>query len=163
MAEADYREINVLLEKVKQLDLQELTIRRNDVTLSLKASGLSAEMPQTQTVPAPHKKDTPEPKAEAKTEAPKPAPAEQAKPPKTAGALTINAPLNGTFYKSAGPGKPHFVKEGDTVKADTPVCIVEAMKLFNQIKTVHDCRIIKFLVEHGQPVVKDQPLVEIEK
>jgi acetyl-CoA carboxylase biotin carboxyl carrier protein len=54
------------------------------------------------------------------------------------------------------------VKPGDTVQAGDPVCIVEAMKLFNHIKAPSPCRIVRFLVEHGKPVTKDQPLVEIE-
>ncbi|MBM4149321.1 MAG: acetyl-CoA carboxylase, biotin carboxyl carrier protein, partial [Lentisphaerae bacterium] len=58
--------------------------------------------------------------------------------------------------------KPAFVKEGDTVKAGDPVCIVEAMKLFNEIRSPSDCKIVRLLVEHGRPVQKDQPLILIE-
>jgi acetyl-CoA carboxylase biotin carboxyl carrier protein len=77
--------------------------------------------------------------------------------------LTINAPLNGTFYLSSGPGKPNFCKEGDEVKAGDTVCIVEAMKLFNAIKAPCNCRIVKAMVEHGKPVKKDDPLIAYEK
>ncbi|HQQ91274.1 MAG TPA: pyruvate carboxylase subunit B [Kiritimatiellia bacterium] len=71
---------------------------------------------------------------------------------------TINAPLNGTFYRSAGPDKPALANEGDSLKAGAPLCIVEAMKLFNQIKADKPLKIVKFLVEHGAVVAKGQPL-----
>lgn len=71
---------------------------------------------------------------------------------------TINAPLNGTFYRSAGPDKPALANEGDSLKAGAPLCIVEAMKLFNQIKADKSLKIVKFLVEHGAVVAKGQPL-----
>ena len=76
---------------------------------------------------------------------------------------SINAPLNGTFYRSPGPGKPEFAKEGDVVEAGATVCIVEAMKLFNPIKAPYKCKIVKMLVEHGKPIKKDEPMVSIQK
>ena len=75
---------------------------------------------------------------------------------------TINAPLNGTFYRSPGPGKPELSKEGDSLKAGDPLCIVEAMKLFNQIKADKPLKVVKFLVEHGAVVAKGQPLAVVQ-
>ncbi len=75
---------------------------------------------------------------------------------------TVNAPLNGTFYRSPGPGKPELAKEGDSVKAGDPLCIVEAMKLFNQIKADKPLKVVKFLVEHGAVVAKGQPLCVVQ-
>jgi len=75
---------------------------------------------------------------------------------------TINAPLNGTFYRSNGPGKPEFAKEGDSLKAGEALCIVEAMKLFNQIKADKPLKVVKFLVEHGTVVSKGQPLAVVQ-
>jgi len=80
-----------------------------------------------------------------------------AEPPK---GTPVLAPLNGTFYRSAGPGKPEMAKDGDSVKSGTPVCIVEAMKLFNPIKATANGK-ITFLVEHGKPVTKGQTLAVI--
>ncbi|MEI6210770.1 MAG: pyruvate carboxylase subunit B [bacterium] len=74
---------------------------------------------------------------------------------------TINAPLNGTFYRSSAPGKPNLTEEGTAVKAGDAVCIVEAMKLFNQIKADKACKIVKFLVNHGDHVKKGQPMATI--
>ncbi len=76
---------------------------------------------------------------------------------------TINSPLVGRFYASPAPGKPPFVKEGDTVNAGDRVCTVEAMKLFNEIPAPVRCRIAKVLAEDGQPVQKGQPLMAIEE
>jgi acetyl-CoA carboxylase biotin carboxyl carrier protein len=75
---------------------------------------------------------------------------------------TINAPLNGTFYRSPGPGKPELAKDGDSVKAGDPLFIVEAMKLFNQIKADKPLTVVKFLVDHGAVVAKGQPLCVVQ-
>ncbi len=150
LADTDYAEINHLIEKVNDLGLTELTIRKDDVTLSMKASGLSTEStPSTQAPQPAKKKEAPKKKEQ-------PANDESQGP-------SIDAPLNGTFYRSPGPGKPNFAEEGDTVAKGEPVCIVEAMKLFNQIKAPSKCKIVKFLAEHGQPVQKGQPLAIIKE
>ena len=75
---------------------------------------------------------------------------------------TINAPLNGTFYRSSGPGKPELAKDGDSLKAGDALCIVEAMKLFNQIKADKPLTVVKILVEHGAAVSKGQPLAVVK-
>ena len=78
-------------------------------------------------------------------------------------ALTIETPLAGNYYGASSPDKPSFVTAGDTVKAGQPVCIVEAMKLINEITAKTDCKIIDILVTDGQSVVKGQPLMVIEE
>ena len=70
------------------------------------------------------------------------------------------APLNGTFYRSEGPGKPQLAADGAAVKAGDAVCIVEAMKLFNPVKATVAGK-ITFLVQHGATVVKGQPVAVI--
>lgn len=74
---------------------------------------------------------------------------------------TINATLTGTFYLSDKPGSP-LVEIGASVKAGTPICVIEAMKLFNPLKATKDCRIVRFLVKPGENVAKGQPIAEIE-
>ncbi len=76
--------------------------------------------------------------------------------------LTIKSPMIGTFYRKAAPGKPNFVEEGDEVRSGTPVCIIEAMKLFNEIESEISGRIVKVLVEDSMPVEYDQPLFLVE-
>ncbi len=68
----------------------------------------------------------------------------------------------GTFYRSASPGSKPFVEIGQPVNAGDPVCIIEAMKMFNQIETDQAGTITRILVENGQPVEYDQPLLVIE-
>jgi acetyl-CoA carboxylase biotin carboxyl carrier protein len=95
--------------------------------------------------------------------APKPAaPAAAAPSSPAAYAHTVKSPLVGTFYSSPGPGKPAFVKIGDTVKAGDKICIVEAMKLFNEIEAPQNCKILAFLVKEGATVEKGQPIIAIE-
>lgn len=98
--------------------------------------------------------------APAKAEAPKETPkADDGAIPE---GTPIEAPLNGTFYRSAGPGQPELKAEGDSVKEGESVCIVEAMKLFNPIKAPKSGKIAKFLVKHGDSVVKGQILAVVQ-
>ncbi len=76
--------------------------------------------------------------------------------------LTVKSPMVGTFYRSSGPDKGPFVKVGDTVDAGTTVCIIEAMKLFNEIESDVKGKIVKVLVEDASPVEYDQPLFLVE-
>ncbi len=144
-----------LLEKIEGLTLDELVFRKGEFTIAVRPSGVApastrsaavgASMPMPAAAPAPEKK----------------APVAAAEP--KAYSKTINAPIGGKFYTSAGPGKPQFFKEGDVISAGSKVCIVEAMKLFNEISTPVKCRILKYLATDGQTVEKDQPLVAIEE
>ncbi|MBK7541335.1 MAG: acetyl-CoA carboxylase biotin carboxyl carrier protein [Candidatus Competibacteraceae bacterium] len=74
----------------------------------------------------------------------------------------LRSPMVGTFYRSASPGSKPFVEIGQPVNAGDPVCIIEAMKMFNQIETDQAGTITRILVENGQPVEYDQPLLVIE-
>jgi acetyl-CoA carboxylase biotin carboxyl carrier protein len=90
-----------------------------------------------------------------------PTPAEQ----KSASAdkyITIKSPMIGTFYRSASPESPLFVNVGDEVKKGQTVCIIEAMKLFNEIESEVSGRIVKVLVENASPVEYDQPLFLVD-
>jgi acetyl-CoA carboxylase biotin carboxyl carrier protein len=76
--------------------------------------------------------------------------------------LTIKSPMIGTFYRSPGPDKDNFVNVGDSVSAGSTVCIIEAMKLFNEIESEISGRIVKVLVDDASPVEYDQPLFLVE-
>lgn len=76
--------------------------------------------------------------------------------------LTIKSPMIGTFYRASGPDKDVFVNVGDTVSAGSPVCIIEAMKLFNEIESEISGKIVKVLVDDASPVEYDQPLFLLE-
>ncbi|WP_293925537.1 acetyl-CoA carboxylase biotin carboxyl carrier protein [Sphingobacterium sp. UBA6320] len=76
--------------------------------------------------------------------------------------ITIKSPMIGTFYRSAGPGKPSFVNAGDEINTGNVLCIIEAMKLFNEIESEVSGKIVKILVEDAQPVEFDQPLFLVD-
>ncbi|HMJ48355.1 MAG TPA: acetyl-CoA carboxylase biotin carboxyl carrier protein, partial [Ferruginibacter sp.] len=91
-----------------------------------------------------------------------PPPSKQEAAPKPDNLLTIKSPMIGTFYRQAGPGKPIFVNVGDEVIQGKVVCIIEAMKLFNEIESEVKGRIVKVLVEDASPVEYDQPLFLVD-
>lgn len=80
----------------------------------------------------------------------------------TSGYITIKSPMIGTFYRSSSPDKPSFVNVGDEVKAGKVVCIIEAMKLFNEIESEVSGKIVKVLVDNASPVEYDQPLFLVD-
>jgi acetyl-CoA carboxylase biotin carboxyl carrier protein len=82
--------------------------------------------------------------------------------PKSTG-LTINAPMVGTFYKSPSPEASAFVKVGDVVKKGQTLCILEAMKIMNEIDAEYDCKIVNILVDDASPVEYNMPIFEVEK
>lgn len=99
--------------------------------------------------------------------APAPAPAETKATPVATGIdesklVTIKSPMIGTFYRSAGPDKPAFVNIGDEITPGNPVCIIEAMKLFNEIESDIKGKIVKVLVHDATPVEYDQPLFLVD-
>ena len=76
--------------------------------------------------------------------------------------VTIKSPMIGTFYRSPSPDKPSFINVGDDIEPGKVVCIIEAMKLFNEIESEVKGRIVKVLVEDASPVEYDQPLFLVE-
>lgn len=94
-----------------------------------------------------------------KTESAPAAPAAEEQNPRF---VTIKSPMVGTFYRSASPDKPAFVKIGDTIEPGNPVCIIEAMKLFNEIESDIKGKIVKILAEDASPVEYDQPLFLVD-
>ncbi|MFU8780424.1 MAG: pyruvate carboxylase subunit B [Kiritimatiellia bacterium] len=152
LSDADYRELGDLANRIAALQLNEFTIRRNDLTLSLRGNGVQLGSDVA-------------PVATSQPLVPRPATATDAKPtpvePAAVEGTPVPAPLNGTFYLSPGPGKPPFIKEGDTIKTGDTLCIVEAMKLFNQIKAPMGGTVVRILAKHGEAVQKGQPMVLI--
>jgi len=76
--------------------------------------------------------------------------------------ITVKSPMIGTFYRKASPDKPNFVNVGDDVNDESVVCIIEAMKLFNEIEAEVSGKIVKVLVDDGSPVEYDQPLFLVD-
>ena len=80
----------------------------------------------------------------------------------TTNTVTIKSPMIGTFYRKASPDKPYFVEEGTEIEIGKVLCIIEAMKLFNEIESEIKGKIVKILVENATPVEYDQPLFIVE-
>ena len=151
--------VGELLQKVEGIFLEEIVLRKGDQRIGIRSAG--APVTAAPSFPAPPGNTA----AVAPPVESAPVPAAPARPETTPVAYkrTINAPLVGKFYLSPGQGKQPFVKEGDVVEDGVKVCIVEAMKLFNEIATPVRCRIVKILAEDGKGVEKDQPLIAIEE
>jgi acetyl-CoA carboxylase biotin carboxyl carrier protein len=96
------------------------------------------------------------------TAAPAPAPAAAAKPAADSKTFTVNSPFVGTFYRSASPENPPFVDVGTVVKKGQVLCIVEAMKLMNEIEAEQPGRLVEVLIQNGSPVEYGEPLFRFE-
>ncbi|MGA3051074.1 MAG: pyruvate carboxylase subunit B [Chitinispirillaceae bacterium] len=146
--------VQELLQKIDGLSLDEVVFRKGDQQIAVRAAGapVFAALPVARPIGGNV--------ASAAEEKPAPAGAPASE---HAYSRTVNAPLVGKFYLSPGPGKPAFIKEGDTVNAGAKLCIVEAMKLFNEITAPVKCRIVKILAADGAAVQKNTPLVAIEE
>ena len=148
-------EIKTIIKLMSENDLTEFKIEAEDMHLCLKRGG---QLPGSQIIiPA----AAPVPAAAPAPVAPAAAPAPAA-PAVSANRTTVDAPIVGTFYRSPSPDAPAFVKVGDTVSADTTVCIIEAMKVMNEIKAEKSGVIKEILVENGQPVEYGQPIFVLE-
>jgi oxaloacetate decarboxylase alpha subunit len=151
----DYEGFSLILSRAVGLNLDEMTIRKGDFSISMRGQGGAHHAPVAVAAPAAPVAPVavpPQPVQAAPVAAPAPVVAK-------APAHTIKAPLVGTFYTTSGPGKPPFVKVGDKVKAGDKVCVVEAMKLFNEIVAPANGTITAFLVTDGTGVEKGQPII----
>lgn len=156
----EIKDIQKLLDFIAHSSLDEVNIETGEFKVSVKrhATGTVVAAAPAPVVVAPPVAAAPVPQAAAVT------PAAPAATPKSDESkfLTIKSPMIGTFYRSGGPDKPSFVEIGDEVTSGKVVCIVEAMKLFNEIESEISGRIVKVLVENATPVEYDQPLFLVE-
>ncbi len=147
-------EISKVAKLMKQFDLTEFSLESEEIKLRMKRA--SDNIPYAVTLPAPA----------AMHPAMATAPAAGASAEKSAAAveksITIDSPIVGTFYSAPAPDAPTFVKAGDTVNEDTVVCIVEAMKVMNEIKAETSGVVKRILVNNATPVEYGQPLIELE-
>lgn len=158
----DLKEIQALIKFVATQGVDEVNIERKDFKLSIKKADRSAPMP-TQIVHAlpPPMAQAAYPQAALPT-APAVAENKPAEKEVASNLIEIKSPMIGTFYRSANPESEVFVNVGDDVSEGKVVCIIEAMKLFNEIESEISGRIVKVLVENATPVEYDQPLFLVE-
>ncbi len=160
----DYRGISQMLASASGIAINEISIRKGDFVIALSASGSSTQTSMASVMaPLPPVAAPVESAAVVATVAPVAPVATPSAPVAPTYSKTIDAPLVGTFYTTGGPGKPKLTQEGAIVKKGDKVCIVEAMKLFNEIEAPCNCKIIKFLAKDGESLSKGQPLVAIEE
>ena len=157
----DIKQVQELIRFVSKSGVNEVSIEEKDFKITIKTN--QAPTYVNATVPAPA------PVAAAPAALPQVAPEVKAAPVSvaapvadTSNYITIKSPMIGTFYRSSSPDKPAFANVGDEVNAGQVVCIIEAMKLFNEIESEVSGKIVKVLVENASPVEYDQPLFLVE-
>lgn len=155
----EFKQIQELLKAVNKSTISELSIKDGDFEITIKQATTEAlAMPVAQYAPVATQMAAPA----AAPVAAAPAAVPAAAPAPSANEKVIKSPMIGTFYRSSGPDKAPFVSVGDEIKSGDVVCIVEAMKLFNEIESEVSGRIVKVLVDDGTPVEYDQPLFIVE-
>ncbi|MEC7808855.1 MAG: acetyl-CoA carboxylase biotin carboxyl carrier protein [Pseudomonadota bacterium] len=141
----DLRKIKKLIEMLQESDLNEIEVKEGEESVRINRKKGDVEIPQQIVAPQVQNKkivdnvDEPEENLS-----------------------FIQSPMVGTFYRSPAPGKPPFVEIGQRVKKGDTICIIEAMKMMNQVKSEFDGKIVDIKVENGQPVEFNESLVSIE-
>ena len=157
----DPKQLNELLRLIKKLDFAEFKMAEGDFSMTVRSEYKPGHIPAPQIV------------SMAAPAAPLAAPVAAAVPvtdvstvteteESTGNLLEIRSPIVGTFYRAASPDKPPYVKVGDSIAAGDVVCIVEAMKLFNEIESEVSGKIVKVLIEEAKPVEYDQVLYLVD-
>lgn len=158
----DIKQIQDLIRFVSKSGVNEVAIEQNDFKITIKTNQaptiVNATIPGQQVAVAPVAQAAAPMVSVEHTSAPAEAPAAA----DVSKYVTIKSPMIGTFYRSSSPDKPSFANVGDEIKAGSVLCIIEAMKLFNEIESEVSGRIVKVLVENSSPVEYDQPLFLVE-
>lgn len=156
----EYKQIQELIKVINKSNISELSIEEGDFKITIK---------QEQTSGTQYVVQAPLPQTIVQQAAPQAAPVQAPaaageKPPAAANdkLVTIKSPMIGTFYRSPSPEKPLFVNVGDEIKPGDVLCIIEAMKLFNEIESEIKGKIVKVLADDASPVEYDQPLFLVE-
>lgn len=142
------KEIKEIIELLKKTNVSELELEKPSGKLKIKMN-IASNQPATLVAPDAHVKETP-----------LQAPSKEVD--KNDHLKTISSPMVGTFYSAASPDVEPFVEENATVKKGETLCIIEAMKLMNEVEAEFDCKITSLLVENAQPVEYGEPLFLVE-
>jgi acetyl-CoA carboxylase biotin carboxyl carrier protein len=139
----DFKQIQELIRLINKSNIGEITVEEKGFKITIKQKQEPVQQFAVTTTPV--------------AEKPKPA----TEPP-ASNLITIKSPMIGTFYRRASPDKPLFVEVGDEITPGKVVCIIEAMKLFNEIESEISGKVVKVLVDDASPVEYDQPLYLVE-
>jgi len=146
------KEIKELIELMRQTGVSELEVERSGVRVRIRTGRAGGEEPIVSVVHPLSERGAQE----------LPAAESAAAPPAEEQGVLVRSPIVGTFYRSASPDGPNYVEVGDVVKKGQILCIVEAMKLMNEIESETDGKILEVLVENARPVEYGQPLFRID-
>jgi acetyl-CoA carboxylase biotin carboxyl carrier protein len=153
----EFDDIERILELVRQHELSEFELERDGLKLRVRKGGAGAAYTpptlHTHSAPPAHSMPQPAPQAPGGPAAPEPEAVDLA---------VVKSPIVGTFYRCPEPGAPSFVEIGQRVKKDQVLCIIEAMKLMNEITSEYDGEIVSVYVENGKPVQYGERLFAIK-
>ena len=149
----DIRKVKKLIELLEESNIGEIEIKEGEESVRISRHGNQPAAPMAYAAPAP---TAPEPAA-----APAPAPAAASEPAAPAADNAVLSPMVGTFYRAPSPDAASFVEVGHTVRVGDVLCIVEAMKMMNQIEADRAGTVTAIHVENGEAVEFDQPLISI--
>ncbi len=174
----NYKEITDLIKTISKSNLSEFKYRNTDFEITIRTENYSKQgaagktngpmMPMSAAAPVQHIISAPSPfaappaAATATPAAASDAPAASESEDSNANLIEVKSPIVGTFYRSASPEKPPYAKVGDSINVGDVVCIVEAMKLFNEIESEVSGKIVKVVVEDASPVEYDQVLYLVD-
>jgi acetyl-CoA carboxylase biotin carboxyl carrier protein len=159
----NFKQIQQLIKFVSKTDVNEVTIENKDFKINIKGRSFSNDIVQPVIQPT-----LPSPQIQPQVIVPEPNPLVQTPQEPTvtdsnsSNLVTIKSPIIGTFYRKPSPDKDNFVNVGDEISEGQTLCVIEAMKLFNEIESDVSGKIVKILVEDASPVEFDQPLFVIE-
>jgi len=165
----EFKQIQELIKAINKSNISELSVEQGDFKITIRQAQVSetsfvavqSPMPMQQMMAPAVPQQIAAPQQSAAAPA---APASQPAAPQAGGGntVTIKSPMIGTFYRSPSPDKPMFANVGDEIKPGQVLCIIEAMKLFNEIESEVSGRIVKVLADDASPVEYDQPLFLVE-
>ena len=155
----DIKEIQNLIKFVAKSGASEVKLEMDDIKITIKTGGEPHAEPTTyvQQIPVSAPAVAQAPVAQAPE-----TPVASAPAPDNSKYITIKSPIIGTFYRKPSPDKPVFVEVGSTIKEGDVLCVIEAMKLFNEIESEVSGKIVKILVDDSSPVEYDQPLFLVD-
>jgi acetyl-CoA carboxylase biotin carboxyl carrier protein len=157
----DLKDIQALIKFISSSGVDEVSIERKDFKLNIKRNAKSTEVVMA-SQPMAYQQAPIQQAPKLEVAAVAEAPAKAAEVVSSSKLIEIKSPMIGTFYRSAGPDKPTFVNVGDEINVGSTLCIIEAMKLFNEIDSEIKGKIVKVLVDDASPVEYDQPLFLVD-
>jgi len=158
----NFKQIQQLIKFVARTGVSEVNIENSNIKINIKGNNKDSDQPQVIQQPI-----ITHPQIPIQQQADQPKPAQTAASDKVSDSdnsnlIIVKSPIIGTFYRKPSPDKDNFVKVGDSVSPGQTLCVIEAMKLFNEIESEVSGKIVKILVDDAEPVEFDQPLFVIE-